>query len=168
MIFLCCFNTKKYSAQNSSLWWMQPWVSGKKISALALIEAIYFVLTKDDEKVKCKQRRSLASCYVWVRDSFIFSLCAPKNVKREEKTQLCDEARISLKYWKISDSSAPHCGMAIDDENCTDFPTLFFLKIDDVFVLRLIWVQIYVYEKCFAHKKKEREKFMALSSDTTT
>lgn len=26
-------------------------------------------------------------------------------------------------------------------------------KIDDVFVLRLIWVQIYVYEKCFAHKR---------------
>lgn len=33
----------------------------------------------------------------------------------------------------------------------------FFLKIDDVFVLRLIWVQIYVYEKCFAHKKREEK-----------
>lgn len=27
-------------------------------------------------------------------------------------------------------------------------------KIDDVFVLRLIWVQIYVYEKCFLHIRK--------------
>lgn len=43
----------------------------KKYFALALIEAIYFVLTKDDEKVKCKQRKSLASCVMfWVRDSF--------------------------------------------------------------------------------------------------
>ena len=34
-----------------------------------------------------------------------------------------------------------------------DFFFFFRKKIDDVFVLRLIWVQIYVYEKCFAHKK---------------
>lgn len=50
MIFLCCFSALQ---QDSFFWYSEKILCS--FFALALIEAIYFVLTKG-EKVKCKRR----------------------------------------------------------------------------------------------------------------